>query len=116
MLALATADALTALTVANARHLAVAIVVALVVLVVVAASVISNVTAKIVTMLVLAGFALGVWTQRANLSDCAERARAKAAIGDTSPTACTFFGVEVEVPGLDLPDLPDLPDEPDPTG
>ncbi len=116
MLALVAATALTALTVGSARHLGIAIVVVLVVLVVVSASVISNVTAKIVTMLLLGGSALGVWTQRANLTDCAERARAKVEIGDTTPTTCTFFGVEVEVPGLDLPDVPDPTDGDGSTG
>lgn len=94
-----------ALSVGSARHLGVAIVVVFVVLSVVSATVIANVTMKIVTMLVMAGFALGVWTQRANLTDCAELAKSKAAIGDTSPTTCTFFGVEVDVPGIDVPDV-----------
>lgn len=92
-----------ALTLGSARHLGVAIVVIFVVLAVVSATVIANVTTKIVTMLLMAGFALGVWTQRSNLSDCAEQAKAKATIGDTSPTTCTFFGVEVDVPGVDVP-------------
>lgn len=94
-----------ALTVDSARHLAVAIVVVFVVLAVTSATAIANVTAKIVTMLIMAGFALGVWTQRANLTDCAELAKAKATTGDTSPTTCTFFGVEVDVPGVDVPGL-----------
>ena len=94
-----------ALTVGSARHLGVAIVVVFVVLSVVSATVIANVTMKIVTMLLMAGFALGVWTQRANLTDCAELAKSKATIGDTSSTTCTFFGVEVDVPGIDVPDV-----------
>ena len=54
-------------------------------------------------MMVMAGFALGVWTQRTNLTDCAEQAKAKVTVGDTSPTTCTFFGVEVDIPGVPTP-------------
>lgn len=96
-----------ALDLGSARHLGIAIIVIFVVLAVVSATVIANITSKIVTMLLCAGFALGVWTQRTNLSDCAEIAKAKASVGDTSPTECTFFGVTVDVPGV--PDVPDLP-------
>lgn len=95
-----------ALTLGSARHLAVAIIVVLVVLAVVSATVISNVTTKIVSMLVCIGFALGFWTQRTNLSDCAEQAKAKVTVGDTSPTTCTFFGTEIDVPGVPDVDLP----------
>jgi hypothetical protein len=92
-----------ALSVGSARHLGIAIIVGFVVLAVVSAAAISNITTKIVSMLLFAGFALGVWTQRANLSDCAEQAKAKVTVGDTSPTTCTFFGVDVDVPGIDVP-------------
>ncbi len=99
-----------ALTLGSARHLAVAIIVVFVVLAVVSATVISNVTAKIVSMLVFAGFALGVWTERTNLSDCAERAQAKVTVGDESPTTCTFFGTEIDVPGVPDVDIPGTDD------
>ena len=98
-----------ALSVDGAKHLAVAIIVGFVVLSVVSAAAISNITTKIVSMLVFAGFALGAWTQRANLVDCAERARDKVAVGDASDTACTFFGASITVPGIDVPDVPDVP-------
>lgn len=92
-----------ALSVDSARQLGVGIVVLFVVLTVVSATAIANITAKIVTMMVMAGFALGVWTQRTNLTDCAEQAKAKVTVGDTSPTTCTFFGVEVDIPGVPTP-------------
>ena len=92
-----------ALSVDSARQLGVGIVVLFVVLTVVSATAIANITAKIVTMMVMAGFALGVWTQRTNLTDCAEQARAKVTVGDTSPTTCTFFGVAVDIPGVPTP-------------
>ena len=55
------------------KNIAIAVVIGFVVLALVAASAIKNVTYKIVVTLVLAGFALGVWTQRSNLDDCADR-------------------------------------------
>jgi hypothetical protein len=99
-----------ALTLDSARHLGVAIIVVFVVLAVVSATVISNVTTKIVMMLVFAGFALGVWTQRTNLSDCAELAKAKATVGDSSPTTCTFFGTEIDIPGVPDVEIPGTDD------
>lgn len=92
-----------ALSVDGAKHLAIAIIVGFIVLSVVSAAAISNITTKIVAMLVFAGFALGVWTQRTNLVDCADRARDKVAVGDASDTACTFFGATITVPGVDVP-------------
>jgi hypothetical protein len=89
-----------ALTVDSAKQLAVAIVVGFVVLTLVSAAAIQKVTTKIVTMVVLIGLALGVWTQRNSLQDCGERVRAKAAAGDQSSTTCTFIGFEVDVPGV----------------
>jgi len=92
-----------ALSVDGAKHLAIAIIIGFVVLSVVSAVAISNITTKIVSMLVFAGFALGFWTQRTNLVDCADRAKEKVAVGDTSGTECTFFGTSVTVPGVDVP-------------
>ncbi|MFN8023323.1 MAG: hypothetical protein U0Q03_17485 [Acidimicrobiales bacterium] len=95
--------ALLALSVSSARQLGVGIVVLFVVLAVLAATAIANIGAKIITMLIMIGFALGVWTQRSNLSDCAERAEAKVTVGDSSPTTCRFFGFDVDVPGVPTP-------------
>ncbi len=95
-----------ALALGSARHLGIGILVVFVVLAVVSATVISNVTTKIVSMLLLIAFGLGAWTQRTNVIDCAERAKAKISVGDTSATTCTFMGVEVDVPGVPDVDLP----------
>ena len=82
-----------------AKNWAIAIVIGFVVLSLVAASAIKNVTYKIVTALLMAGLALGVWTQRSRLQDCAHEVRDKGAVGDFSTTECKFFGTEVNVPG-----------------
>jgi hypothetical protein len=81
-----------ALGVDAAKNIAIAVVVGFVVLSLVAASAIKNVTYKIVTSLLMIGLALGVWTQRSELKDCAHQVRAQAA------TSCEFFGTEVDVP------------------
>lgn len=85
-----------ALTVEAARNLAIVIVALVVALAVLAARLITNVTAKVVTVLILGGLALGVWAQRSSLQDCADRARADPSAGET----CRFFGAEVRIPGL----------------
>jgi hypothetical protein len=95
-----------ALGLAAAKNLAIAIVIAFVVLALVAASAVKNVTYKIITTLVLAGFALGVWTQRSNLQDCADRVRANGGVGSTE---CTFFGGQIDLPGVTTPPTTTVP-------
>ena len=92
------ANTVLAITVDGAKNLAIAITVGFVALSAVSAVVVKKVTTRIVTVLVLAGFALGVWTQRSELQDCAQRVRDKASVNDTTPTTCTFFGVAVDAP------------------
>lgn len=87
----------------GAKHLAIAIVVGFVVLALVAASVVKNVTTKIVSILLMGALALGAWTQRTALQDCADQVKANAAAGDAASTTCTFFGAEVDVPGVSVP-------------
>ncbi len=95
-----------ALAVSSARHLGIGIIVVFAVLAVVSATVIKNVTTKIISMLLMVAFALGAWTQRTNVMECSDQARAKASVGDTSATTCTFFGIEVDIPGIPDVDLP----------
>ena len=90
-----------ALGVDAAKNIGIAIVVGFVVLALVAASAIKNVTTKIFMALLLAGLALGVWTQRSRLQDCSQRVKDKAAVGDFSSTTCEFFGTEVHIPDVD---------------
>ena len=87
----------------GAKNLAIAITIGFVVLPVVSATAIKNITTKIVSVIVMAGFALGVWTQRSELQNCAQTVKDKAAVQDTSSTTCTFFGVDVDVPEVSIP-------------
>ncbi len=85
-----------ALSLDAAKQIAVALVIGFVVLGVISAITIKNITTKLITVVLLGGFALGVWTQRTELQDCAARVRAAAG---ATPTTCTFFGAEIDVPG-----------------
>jgi high-affinity Fe2+/Pb2+ permease len=84
----------------SAKNLAIAITIGFVALAFVSALVIKNVTTKIVSVLIMAGLALGVWTQRAQLQDCAQTMKDKVEVHDTSATTCTFFGLDVDIPGV----------------
>ena len=83
-----------ALTVETAKTVAIVVVVGLIVAAVLSAWLVKSVVAKVVTIVVLAGLALGVWTQRANLQDCADQAQSRLDNGQAS-VACTFFGYDV---------------------
>ena len=58
---------------------------------------VSSVAVKAITILVLGGVVLGVWTQRQSLIDCGEEVQQKYRSGDFSATQCSFFGAEVDI-------------------
>src|SRR5687768_4985307 len=84
-----------AIDVDGAKTLALALVGGFVVLSIVSAIVIKKITTKLISTLLLVGLALGVWTQRSELQDCAERARDRAAAGIQGDLSCSFFGTDV---------------------
>lgn len=86
-----------ALDVQAASNLGIVLVVALIVLALVMAAIVKNVTMKLLTLLLMLGLALGVWTQRSELRSCAERIES----GGFDGTTCTFFGSEIDIPGID---------------
>jgi hypothetical protein len=49
---------------------------------------------RVVLVVVLALVGLGLWSQRATLADCSERARSTSTTG---PVTCEFLGAEVQV-------------------
>ncbi len=85
-----------ALSLETAKTVAIVVLLVFLAVGVVSAWVIKNVTAKLITVAIMAALALGVWTQRSNLSDCADRAKANVTSG-TTKVSCTFFGSEVEI-------------------
>lgn len=91
-----------ALTVSDARNIALAVIVVLVLGMVVMGWLIKGLVMKLITVAVLGGLAVAVWSQREALQDCADQLEARAAAGDVAgETTCTFFGQDVTVPGID---------------
>jgi protein-S-isoprenylcysteine O-methyltransferase Ste14 len=86
-----------ALSLESAKTIAIVVVVVFVALSVISALVIKTVVTKLIVVFVLVGLALGVWTQRTSLQDCADKAQAKAEALDVSGITCTFFGTDIEV-------------------
>lgn len=89
-----------ALTLQNAKNIAIGIVVGLVVLSLIAAKVVANVTKRILVVAVLILLVVLVWTQRQSLQSCADKVRA-----GSGEANCTFFGSDVTIKAP-LPDAP----------
>lgn len=89
---------MTALSLESAKTIAIVLAIGFVAFAVISAWLIKNITMKILSIVVLVGLGLGVWTQRANLQDCADKARARVeAGGDEDSIKCEFFGSEVSI-------------------
>jgi hypothetical protein len=93
----------TALTLETAKSTAIGVAVGLIALMLLMAFVVKNVTVKLISILVIGGFAFGVWTQRSSLQDCAEKVRARGVVGDTTNISCSFLGSDVKVSALPVP-------------
>jgi hypothetical protein len=89
---------MTAMTLESAKNIGIAVAVGLVALMLVMAVVIKNVTTKIISIVLIGGLAFGVWTQRSSLQDCADKVKARGALGDTSDVTCSFLGSDINVP------------------
>lgn len=86
-----------ALSLGQAKTIAVVIVVALVAFALISAWVMKEVMQKVALVVILGLVALLVWTQRASLQECSEKVRAAGtAISDVDPT-CSFLGRDVEI-------------------
>jgi hypothetical protein len=62
---------------------------------------VKQVVTKVLTVVVLLAIAGLVWSQRAELTDCADNVRDTIDAGLAPDTTCTFFGQDVTVPGRD---------------
>ncbi len=60
---------------------------------------VKQVVTKVLTVVVLLAIAALVWSQREELTDCADEVRATGSAGFAPDTTCTFFGQDVTVPG-----------------
>ncbi len=79
------------------RNVAFVVVVGAVLLAVVSAFVVKAVVGKVVTIVMLGGLAVLVWSQRQTLQDCADRVGATLGAGAVDDTTCTFFGRDVTI-------------------
>lgn len=60
---------------------------------------VKQVVTKVLSVVVLLAIAALVWSQRAELTDCADTVRQTIAAGAVDDTTCTFFGQDITVPG-----------------
>jgi hypothetical protein len=61
--------------------------------------VVKEVVKKVLTVAILLAIAGLAWSQRAELTDCADQVRTTIDAGAGPDTTCTFFGQAVTVPG-----------------
>ena len=71
---------LLALTLETAKNIAIVVILGLIVIAFLVAKFVNSVAVKAITILVLGGVVLGVWTQRQSLIDCGERGSAEVSI------------------------------------
>ncbi|MEA3184528.1 MAG: hypothetical protein QOJ74_1005 [Ilumatobacteraceae bacterium] len=92
---------MTSMTVESAKNIGIGVAGVLVIFMVLMAWLVKSVTTKLISVLIFAGLAFGVFTQRSSLEDCAGKVKARAAVGDTTDITCTFLGsdIKVSVPG-----------------
>ena len=88
-----------ALTLGQAKTIAVLVVLALIGFAVLSAWVMKEIMQKVAFVVILGLLALLVWTQRASLNECSEKVRA-AGVDFNDPdvdTTCSFLGRDVEI-------------------
>ncbi len=92
--AAAYADAMLALTLGQAKTIAIVLVIALVVGAIASAWLMKTVMQKVAMLVIFGLLALLVWTQRTSLDDCADRVRAAGFSGDTT---CTILRRDIQI-------------------
>jgi uncharacterized membrane protein YfcA len=87
-----------ALTLSQAKTIAVLVAVALVIGALASAWLMKTVAQKAVTVVILVLLAALIWSQRSALQECADRVRAEVRAGRTQiDTTCTFVGWDVPI-------------------
>ncbi len=87
-----------ALTLGQAKLIAVLAVVVLIGGALLSAWVMKEVMQKVALVVIFGLLALLVWTQRASLQDCADRVREQADVGVRDiDTTCTFLGTDITI-------------------
>jgi len=85
-----------AITLDQAKTLAIVIVVGLLVLAVAWAWLMKTIVQKLIGVAIIVALAAVVWFQRGSLQDCADKVKASAAVTGVD-TTCTFFGQDIHI-------------------
>jgi Flp pilus assembly protein TadB len=87
-----------ALTLGEAKNIALAVVIGLLLVAVASAWLMKTVMQKVALVVILGLLAVLVWTQRASLDECADKVEAAVRAGSTRvDTSCSFFGRDVQI-------------------
>lgn len=60
-------------------------------------TVIKSIVGKLISLAIFLSIAVGGYTQRASISDCADKVATQASTSASVDTTCTFFGQDVTV-------------------
>lgn len=90
-----------ALTTDNIKVIALVAIGAFLVLGIVSALVVRAIVGRLIAIALMIALAALVWTQRASISDCSQKAKDNFAAGRQGKASCRFFGrdVDVDLPG-----------------
>jgi hypothetical protein len=88
-----------ALTLGQAKTIAVLVVIVLIALAIASAWIMKEVAQKVALVVILGLLALLVWTQRASLQECSEKVKAAgASFNDPDvDTTCSFLGRDIQI-------------------
>lgn len=87
-----------ALTLGEAKNLALVVVIALAVLAIASAWLMKTVMQKVALVVILGLLGVLVWSQRASLDECADKVEAAVRAGGTQvDTSCSFLGRDVQI-------------------
>lgn len=88
-----------ALSLDTAKNAAIVVAVVFIALSIVSAIVVKKIVTKLILVVLMAGLALGAYTQRKSLEDCADRVQTQIDAGQNAEkTTCNFFGTDVDIP------------------
>jgi cellobiose-specific phosphotransferase system component IIC len=108
-----------ALSLEDAKNIAVAVSAVFVAGSVASAWIMKTIVQKVAVAGVLAILAFAVWTQRASLQDCADKVKSAYALDGVNPTLvdtdCSFFGTTITISDPRAPDVGDTDNDGQPT-
>jgi hypothetical protein len=90
-----------ALTTDNIKVIALVLIGVFLVVGIVSALVVKAIVGRLIALALMIALVALVWTQRASISDCSQKAKDNFSAGQPGKTTCRFFGrdVDVDLPG-----------------